>query len=123
MYLAVLHFQGWWQEGKGKTSYLLPPMSSALHKSARLPKGVTQKLMGRNTKPSETDRMLQKPKSILKQKYSAKYDKHVGRNHPMNNSVITVTLCNNFLGATECSRNKVGGNKVEEPALRALGRR
>ena len=66
--MAVLHFQGWWQEGKGKTSYLLPPMSSALHKSARLPKGVTQKLLGRNTKPLETDRMLQKPKSILKQK-------------------------------------------------------
>lgn len=56
-------------------------MSSALHKSARLPKGVTQKLLGRNTKPLETDRMLQKPKSILKEKYSAKYDKHVGRNH------------------------------------------
>lgn len=56
-------------------------MSSALHKSARLPKGVTQKLLGRDTKPLETDRMLQKPKSILKQKHSGKYDKHIGRNH------------------------------------------
>lgn len=122
-----MHFQGWWQEGKGKTSYLLPPMSSALHKSARLPKGVTQKLLGRDTKPLETDRMLQKPKSILKQKCSGKYDKHIGRNHgasPMKHSLITMTtLGSNCLGATQRSRNKTGGNKVEEPALQTSGRR
>lgn len=125
MHLPALHFQGWCQAGKVKTSHLLPPMSSPLPTSSRLPCNRSYWAGIKNLQRQAENNT--KPNFILKQKCSAKkVDKYeyVIRNHDRDHpyeddpqQLLDQNECGNIVGAAQSFGNKIRCNKAVENCI------